>query len=58
MNRHQTRLLDALRARTDDPMAQLGLIYFVARGIDGVKQKDIEVVRAAIDAAARSESAG
>ena len=58
MNARQTQLLNALRARTDDPMAQMGLIYFIARGIDGVKQKDIEVVRAAIDAAARAESAG
>jgi hypothetical protein len=48
MNSRQAKLLAALQARTDDPQAQVGIIYGVARGIDGIRQRDIDVVREAI----------
>ena len=48
MNARQRKLLAALQARTDSPTTQIGLIYVVARGIDGIRQRDIDVVHEAI----------
>jgi len=48
MNGRQMKLLAALQARTDDPEAQVGILYSVARGINGIRQRDIDVVREAI----------
>ena len=48
MNARQIKLLAALQARTDDPEAQLGILYGLARGIDGIRQRDIDIVREAI----------